>query len=433
MPSLSSFISANYTKESTTIPLLAAMQTGTTYAGITFNGVSSSAGNDPGGLFGWLIYSRRYLYSPPKGTTGDTYIVYTNPQDLVGDLNKLTNVPKCLVSTQNSGGTYGFFENVGTVSNVVRLAPQTNGYDFLYAIHYLAYGGTLVLTGSQNGFTKYQTDTNKNLDVILDTKGTTGNARWLINQPYAIGIFPTVPGSDGLTGSGYTMANFETLFGSSAYLSGTTVSNRVFNVCGIKTVTDLDTTTLLANSKITYSINSVSDVGGFFTRSKNRNLQYLTVAGLQLATVLNGLVTNAIEWQNTLKNTFRTNRVNFFVTNSNNPTFLGGDLVGVTAGGAVTQEERVGVAKLKTAIQNDLTNIGIKYLYQPNNATTRSRVTTEIRTKMNQYSSFIFANATQIICDSTNNTNDSSTLVMTVVFQPILSIDSFEVTVAVTQ
>jgi hypothetical protein len=47
MPSLSSFLSTNqYTKESTTVTLLAGMQLGSTYAGITFNGVSGAAGND---------------------------------------------------------------------------------------------------------------------------------------------------------------------------------------------------------------------------------------------------------------------------------------------------------------------------------------------------------------------------------------------------
>lgn len=432
MPSLSSFISSNqYTKESTTIPLLAGMQLGSTYAGITFNGVSGAAGNNPGGLFGWLVYSRRYNYNPPKGTTGDKYILYTNPQDLVGDLNKLTGVTACLISNANSGGTYGFFENIGTQNSVVRLSPLQNGYDFLYAIHYLAYGGNLVITGSPTGFSQYQSDSNTTFDVIIDNAGTTSNAQWLITQPYTVGIFPSIPDSSGLTGAGYTMANFANLFGNSSYVSGTTVANRIFNVCGLKTITDADTTTLQSNSKITYTINAVSDVGGFFTRSKNRNLQYLTVAGLQLATVLNGNIINTVSWQDSLKNALRTNRVNFFVTN--NPKFLGGDLVGATAGGNVSQEERIGVSKLKSAITNDLNAIGIKYLYSVNNATTRNQVTTEIRSKMNKYTAFVNTSSTQIICDSSNNTNNSSNLVMTVVFQPILSIDSFEVTVTVTQ
>jgi len=432
MPSLSSFISSNqYTKESTTIPLLAGMQLGTTYAGITFNGISGAAGNDPGGLFGWLVYSRRYNYTPPKGTTGDQYIVYTNPQDLVGDLNKLTGVTACLISNQNSGGTFGFFENIGTQNNVVRLFPLQNGYDFLYAIHYLAYGGRLIITGSPTGFSQYQSDNNAVLDVIIDKSGTTSNAQWLITQPYTIGIFPSIADANGLTGGGYTMANFANLFGNSSYVSGSTLAKRVFNVCGLKTITDADTTTLQSNSKITYTINAVSDTAGFFTRAKNRNLQYLTVAGLQLATILNGNIINTVSWQDSLKDSLRANRVNFFVTN--NPKFLGGDLVGSTAGGTPSQEDRIGVSKLKTAITDDLNSIGIKYLYSINNATTRNQVTTEIRSKMNKYSSFINTASTQIICDSSNNQNNSQTLAMTVVFQPILSVDSFEVTVTVTQ
>jgi hypothetical protein len=429
MPSLSSFISTNqYNKESTTIPLLGGMQLGSTYAGVTFNGAGVAI-TDPGGLFGWLVYSRYTRYSPPKGGTADKYIVYTNPSDLVGDLNKLGSIPKCLISDQNSGGTYGFFENIGVFNNVIRLKPLQNGQDFLYAIHYLAYGGQLILTGGPQGFDQYQNDTNKSLDVIIDTVGTTSNARWLIDQPNTVGIFPTIT-VGGLTGAGYTMADFATLLGSTTYLSGTTVANRIFNVCGVKRVNLADTTTLLANSKISYDLSAVSDVGGFFTRSKNRNQLYLTVAGVRLSTVLNGSITNTVDWQDSLKDALRLNRVNFFVNNI--PKFLGGDVVGATSGGPVTQEERIGVSKLKSAIGNDLNKIGLKYLFEPNNATTRARVTTEMRTAMNKYSSFVFPASTQIICDSSNNTNDSSTLVMTVVFQPVLSIDSFEVTVSVT-
>jgi hypothetical protein len=430
MPSLSSFISTNqYNKESTTIPLLAGMQLGSTYAGVTFNGAGVAI-TDPGGLFGWLIYSRYTKYSPPKGGTADTYIVYTNASDLVGDLNKLGTIPKCLISDEASGGTYGFFENIGVYNNVFRLKPLQNGQDFLYAIHYLAYGGQLILTGSPQGFNNYQIATNKSLDVVIDTVGTTSNAQWLITNQNTVGIFPTIT-VGGLTGAGYTMADFATLLGNSAYVSGTTVANRIFNICGVKKVNLADTTTLLANSKISYYLSAVSDVGGFFTRSKNRNQLYLTVAGVRLSTILNGGIINSINWQDSLKDALRTNRVNFFVNNV--PKFMGGDLVGATAGGAVTQEERIGVSKLQAAIKNDLNAIGLKYLFEPNNATTRARVTTEMRTAMNKYSSFVFPASTQIICDGSNNTNDSSTLVMTIVFQPILSIDSFEVTVSVSQ
>jgi hypothetical protein len=388
MPSLSSFLSTNqYTKESTSVTLLAGMQLGSTYAGITFNGVSGAAGNDPGGLFGWLIYSRRYNYTPPKGTTGDTYIVYTNPQDLAGDLNKLSNIPGFMISAPNSGGTYGMFENTGVVQNVTRITPRTVGTDFLHAINYLAYGGTLVVAGGPTGFTKYQTDTNKKLDVIIGQEARSNLVQWLISQNYATGIFPSVA--------------------------------------------DLDTASLVNGSKITYNIPAVGDVGGFFARSKNRNQLYLTVAGINLAKVLNGNISNAIEWSSSLKESLKTNRLNFFVNNQSAPNFLGADLVGVTANATIIAEDRIGVSKLKSAIYQDLTNIGMKYLFQPNDTQTRTFVTSEIRTAISRYSQFLFTAATQITCDSTNNDDFTTSLNMSVVVQPILSLDSFEISLTV--
>ena len=119
MPSLSSFInSSQYSLESTTNPLLAGMQLGSPYVAPVFNGVSGAASNDPGGLFGWLIYSRSSIWAPAtlaKGNTTDTYIVYTNPQDFVGDLNALSGVTSCLITTLSSGGTYALFQTNGTV------------------------------------------------------------------------------------------------------------------------------------------------------------------------------------------------------------------------------------------------------------------------------------------------------------------------------
>ena len=428
MPSLSSFISTNqYTKESTTVTLLAGMQMGSAYAGVTFNGVSGAAGNDPGGLFGWLIYSRRYKYTPQRGTTGDEYIVYTNPQDLAGDLNKLSGITSFMISPQNSGGTYGMFEKTGVVQNVTRITPRTVGTDFLHAINYLAYGGTLVIVGGPTGFTKYQTDTNKKLDVIIGQQGTTGLVQWLIPQNYSTGIFPSVADPSGITGNGLTMANYANLSGN---CTGE-IANRLFNVYGVKTVTDLDTASILTGSKITYNIPAVGDVGGFFARSKNRNKLYLTVAGVDLSKVLNGKISNAIEWNSTLKDSLKINRLNFFVNNQSTPNFLGADLVGATANETIVAEDRIGVSKLKSAIYQDLTNIGMKYMFQPNDTATRTNVTSEIRTAISRYSQFIFTTATQITCDSTNNTDFNSTLSMSVVVQPILSLDSFEVSLTI--
>ena len=435
MPSLSSFInSIQYSLESTTNPLLAGMQLGSPYVAPVFNGVSGAASNNPGGLFGWLIYSRSSIWAPAtlaKGNTTDTYIVYTNPQDFVGDLNALSGVTSCLITTPSSGGTYALFQTNGTIDQSIQLQELTAGRDFLFAINYLAYGGNLIVTGSPAGFNQYQADKEQVLDIIIGQAGTTQLCQWMINQPYTAGVFPSVADSSGVTGNGYTLANYTTLLGSTALTTGSTVSNRLFNVYGLKTVTSVDTTTLLSNSKLTYTIPAVSDVGGFFTRAKNRNETYLTVAGIDRGTVLNGNIINPIDWQDTLKTTLRTNRVNFFV--NYNPKFLGSDLVGATANSLISSDDRIGPSRLRSALSQSMTSIGLKYLFDINDATTRAQVRAEIQSALDPFVSYIDTSATQIICDSSNNTDNSATLNMTVIIKPILSIDSFAVNITLTQ
>jgi hypothetical protein len=219
--------------------------------------------------------------------------------------------------------------------------------------------------------------------------------------------------------------------GSAALTTGSTVSNRLFNVYGLKTVTSVDTTTLLSNSKLTYTLPAVSDVGGFFTRAKNRNETYLTVAGIDRGTVLNGNIINPIDWQDTLKTTLRTNRVNFFV--NYNPKFLGSDLVGATGNSLISSDDRIGPSRLRSALSQSMTSIGLKYLFDINDATTRAQVRAEIQSALDPFVSYIDTSATQIICDSSNNTDNSATLNMTVIIKPILSIDSFAVNITLTQ
>jgi len=441
MPSLSSFISSNqYSTESTTNTLLAGMITGNTYnSGLTFNGLSGAAGNDPGGLFGWLIYSRSRTWGstgstvPAKGTTLDKYIVYTTPQDFIGDLNSLGGVTACLVSDPGAGGTYGFFQTAGVENNSVRLTPLAAGKDMLFAINYMAYGGSLILSGSAAGLDQYIIDSQNYFDIVIGQQAGTTLCQWLIDQPYTVGIFPSIADSSGVTGAGYTMANYTTLFGSSAYVTGTQVANRIFNVCGLKTVTDLDTTSLLSTSKITYTLPAVSDVGGFFTRALNRNEQYLTVAGIDRATVLNGNVSNSIDWFDDLKTILRNNRVNFFV--NFNPKFLGSDVVGATANnsGIVSSDERIGPSRLRSALSEAINAIALKYLFDVNNAATRAQITSEIDTAIDPFTPYIDNTKTQIICDASNNTDNSSSLTIQVIIKPILSIDSFILNITLTQ
>ena len=433
MPSLSSFInSSQFSTESTTATLLAGMITGSTYnTGFTLSGPCGSAGNDPGGLFGWLVYSRANYFNPAKGTTADKYIVYTSPQQLVGDLNALTGVTSCLLANTSAGSTYSLFLNSGTINNVSRVTPLTNGKDFLFAVNYLAYGGELVLSGSAAGLDQYIADTGNYFDIVIGQEANSTLCQWLIDQPYTAGIFPSIADSTGATGAGYTAANYGSLFGSSSLVTGTTVANRVFNVCGIKAVTDLDTSTLLSNSKITYEIPAVSDVGGAFTRAKNRNETYLTVAGTPRSNVLNGNIVNSIDWTDTLKTTLRTNRVNFYV--NNNPKFLGADLTGATSSATYTANDRIGPSRMRSAMSNIITDIGLKYLFAINNTATRNLVESEISTALDPFTPYIDPTQTQIICDSSNNDDNSSTLNITVIVKPILSIDSFVININLTQ
>jgi hypothetical protein len=52
---------------------------------------------------------------------------------------------------------------------------------------------------------------------------------------------------------------------------------------------------------------------------------------------------------------------------------------------------------------------------------------------MDPFSPFLDTTKTQIICDETNNTDNTSTLGIRVIVQPILGIDSFVIDVVFTQ
>jgi hypothetical protein len=429
MPSLSSLVnSSQYTKENLTFPFVAGMKLGTGYVAPVFTGTNGAASNDPGGVFGWLIYARTALSSPAKGATTDLYISYSNPYDFIGDLNLLSGVTSCLVSATGAGGTYGFFVN--TQANVI--TPRTAGVDLLHALNYFAYGGSLVIVGSAAGLSDYITETGSYFDVIVDHRHDSTLAQWMIDQPYTIGIFPTIPDSSGYTGGGYTLANFTTLFGSASYVTGaTSVGKRVFNVCGLKTQTDIDTTSIQENTKLTYTTEMTNDVAGFFARTKSRNESYLSVAGLDRSNVINGNVINSVNWDSNLKTTLKNNRANFFV--NYDPKFLGSDLVGATAGTSITVNDRVGPARMRANLNQSISAIILKYVFDINNQTTRNQVISDIQTALEPYTPFLDTTKTQITCDSTNNQENSDTLTVSVVVQPILSTESFIINLSYTQ
>jgi hypothetical protein len=430
MPTLNSFISPSiFSSESTTNPLYAGMIAGNTYATPLFTGASGAASNDPGGLFGWLTYGRSTLASPVRGTTAETYIEYSDYNSFINDLNLLSGITYCLISSSTEGGTYGFFSYAGNA-----ITPKTNGYDFLYALNYLAYGGKLVVAGSTTGLKDYLNDSSFGLDILLGQTGNTATIPFVRDNDYIFGIF-----ASSLNGSGVTAINYDTFMGSAfvPFSQGATASDRIFNVGAQSFKASFATDSLLSGSNLEYTISSVSDVAGAFTRSKNNNSLALTVAGANFSNPLNTKINNIVEWSDeTTKNIYKKNRVNFYTkidTNVATSYLLGSDLVGATmsAGSTYTSAERIGAAYLQNYIQNNVNDILLKYVFSLNNSTTRASVTTEINSFITNLSQFIDGTYTQIICDTTNNTDNSSTLNASVTVKPILSTTAYTVTVSV--
>jgi hypothetical protein len=84
---------------------------------------------------------------------------------------------------------------------------------------------------------------------------------------------------------------------------------------------------------------------------------------------------------------------------------------------------------MKVAMDRDITTIGMKYLYDINNEPTRTAVTTEILSYLQQYNNFVDTTKTQVVCNSSNNTDNSSTLNISVSITPLLGTTSFVVNV----
>jgi hypothetical protein len=421
-PSLNSFISpTSFNTETAVLPLYAGMLAGSTYVSPTFSGVSGAASTNPGGLFGWLIYSRTQLATPAKGFTYDEYLVYSNPSELVNELNNLGGVTACLISGLTSqGGTFGFF-----IANGDQINGLTNGVDFFHALTYLGYGGTLVLVGATSGFVTYETETSNNLDILLGINANSTEAQYVETNPKIIGIF----GSTG-QGNGNTAINFDSLFTSASLVTGNTVANRIFNVVG-KNSRSVTTSTLKENSTYKTQTSLVADVGGAFVRAKNNNTLYFTIAGRTNSSVLNGEVARAIAWTNTTtKNLYKKNRVNFY-TNSQLQDFLGLDVIGATAAESATytSNERIGYSKLQIDITTNVRNILLKYVFQTNDAITRAAITSEINLYLNSIAQFLNPANTQVFCDSSNNTDYSSTINARIVIKPLVASDEFVINV----
>jgi hypothetical protein len=212
---------------------------------------------------------------------------------------------------------------------------------------------------------------------------------------------------------------------------------RIFNIYGTKSQStptegsNYNISSLYENGSLSYTITTATDVAGFAARAKDRNEQYLTIGGLDRAVAINGTINDAVDWSSTTKTTLRNARVNFFVTYT--PRFLGSDLVGATAGTTVTVGDRIGPARMKLELTKKITDIGLKYSFDINNATTREAITSEIQTSLEPYNPYLQPSATQIICDSSNNTDNSSILNIKVIIKPLLGVESFTIDINLTQ
>ena len=170
-----------------------------------------------------------------------------------------------------------------------------------------------------------------------------------------------------------------------------------------------------------------------FTRSNAKNELYLTIAGSSRGYILNGNLSTTVNWADTdLKDILKNNRVNYFLNYTTK--FLGSDLVGATLSTSIPiVDERIGPAQMKSKMKRDITNIGLKYLYELNNSTTRTLVTGEVTNYLLQYATYLDTTKTQVICDSSNNTDNSATLTIFVNVTPLVGASSFTLLIALNQ
>lgn len=433
MPSFTSFTNPNrYTVEvpSAISKLNCALLTGYTFQDVQYE--DGFVSTNPGNLFGWLLYARAARTNPIKGITADTYIYYTDPYELISDLNSLDGISGgVLINGSGTANTYGFFVDDDTTE--IKLSPSGAADEFLYALDYLAYGGNIIIAGSTQGLYDFKTDNNANIDLIFGisgpsySQGFSGSQEWLRDEsPYTIGVFPTENFGMGYTSAATGLAN-------EAFVSGATVADRVFVVYGQKTKTNLPVPSLMSSGTLTYTHTIAPDVAGLFTRAKARNEQFLSIAGSNRGIILNGDVTSTVNWSDTtLKNILKNYRANYVLNFTNK--FLGSDLVGCTY--SATEpivDERVGPAQLKTLMKRDITNIALRYLYEINNPTTRTLLVSEIETYISQYSGALDTTQTQITCDGTNNTNNGTTLNIFVSVVPLAGTTSFVLNITLAQ
>ena len=390
---------------------------------------SGYATNDPGGLFGWLLWSRADLQDPPVGYTYDTYIIYNNRNDFLRDLNAIGNnsTYKGIPFNLNPGATYSFFYSTDGDRIVYPNYPV--GYDFLQVINVLSFGARIVLAGNTTGLQNYMNDNSSptiTLKLLIGQTADSARAKFVESNNNLFGVFPTVD-----NGLGYTAAPFDTLFGATSSVlnptptpntAGPTAGNRIINIHG-KAIFDTSTTQWQTGSALQTTINCTSDFAGAMYRSSaGWGGPYKGPAGIDYSSEVNTKFRSIVDSSNTtLANILKKNRVNYY-TAAAGSKFLPIDLVGATAalGSTYANKDRIGPNYLAEAIERAFLATLQQFISRQNNAQTRSDVVTALETA--RYSlggAGGFIQNLTIICDGSNNTDNSATLRVDVSLTPV--------------
>jgi len=385
--------------------------------------------NDPGGLFGWLLWSRADLQDPPVGNTYDTYIIYNNRVDFLRDLNAIGNDSsyKSVPFNLNPGATYSFFYS--TSGDRVVYPNYPVGYDFLQVINFLSCGGKLVLSGNTTGLQNYMNDYSGPTNILKLLIGQTADsarAKFVESNNNLFGVFPTVN-----NGLGYTAAPFDTLFGATSSVlnptptpntAGPTAGNRIINIYG-SALFDVITTQWQASSALSTTINCTSDFAGAMLRSSAFvGGPYRGPAGIDYSSEVNTKFRGIVDsTSTTTADILKKNRVNYY-TAAAGSKFLPIDLVGATAalGSTYANKDRIGPNYLAETIERAFLATLQNFISKQNNAQTRSDVVTALQTTRDSLGGAgVYIQNLTIICDGSNNTDNSATLRVDVSLTPV--------------
>lgn len=379
--------------------------------------------NDIGGLFGWLLWSRYNIQDPPVGNSYDTYIKYTKKEDFLRDVNAIGNSTtySLVPYSANPGATYCFFySNIG---ETVIQPTYPIGNDFLHVINLLSYNMPLVIAGSTTGIADYNIDNSNPVNIVKTLVGQTGDAaraKFLETTPNIFGIFPSIN-----NGMGLTALPFDTLFGATTSVQnpatgGATVANRIVNVYGNGSF-NIDSRTWLADSSLKATLNLTSDIAGTMAKAA------LTSGGVYFSPTgpsnkpLGNMGIASIVTNTTTQSTLRQNRVNYFIA-ANGDKFLGSDLVGATANtdSSYANKDRIAPNYSAETIERSFTSILSTFIGRQNNSALRSEVSTALQNIL--YSLAQLTSTFEqilIVCDGSNNTDNSATLRVDVSLTPI--------------